>query len=143
MTLTIQRSHISDHSIEKVYGVVADVESYQDFIPWCQKSEIVSTDSSNFFQADLKVGLGPLSETYRSHVTCTPHSKIHVLCKEKPLKYLESTWTFEDLPNNKTKIQYDMHLALQSSFFQGMIKRVLQESADQIFKAFDQRLNSL
>jgi|AntRauTorckE6833_2_1112554.scaffolds.fasta_scaffold30806_2 ribosome-associated toxin RatA of RatAB toxin-antitoxin module len=140
MALSIHKSHISPFPIEAVYKVVVDVEHYQDFIPWCQKSTIVKRINDNHFKADLKVGLGPLSDTYRSTVECDPFSRIHVFCQEKPLKHLESTWTFKELSEQQTQINYDMIFSLQSSFFQGMIQKILQQSTDQIFTAFDQRL---
>jgi Polyketide cyclase / dehydrase and lipid transport len=39
-----------------MYAVVADVEKYKEFVPWCQKSSVVSTRASRFVKAELEVG---------------------------------------------------------------------------------------
>lgn len=50
--------------------VVADVDSYAQFLPLCARSEVVRRRSPTSFDAVLSVGLTPtLSETYASRVT--------------------------------------------------------------------------
>lgn len=42
-----------------MYDVVSDVERYQEFLPWCQKS-LVKTRRKTYVIADLVVGFPPL-----------------------------------------------------------------------------------
>jgi ribosome-associated toxin RatA of RatAB toxin-antitoxin module len=54
----------------QLLGVVLDVDSYQDFLPFCRHSRVLQQfRTSNSFRATLTVGIPPvLLETYVSHV---------------------------------------------------------------------------
>ena len=40
----VARSALIPFSAEQAFSVVADVESYSSFLPWCVESQIVSTE---------------------------------------------------------------------------------------------------
>ena len=68
----------------QMYDIVADVESYTKFVPWCKKSAI-SKRQGHHFKAHLTVGFPPVSESYTSIVTVSrPYlvrvSVIHSKC---------------------------------------------------------------
>jgi coenzyme Q-binding protein COQ10 len=39
-----------------MYSVVAGVEHYKEFVPWCQKSTIVGSRPPSYVKAELEVG---------------------------------------------------------------------------------------
>lgn len=41
---------------------------YQDFVPWCQRSEILKSYPDGSFDAELEIGFKFLVESYVSHV---------------------------------------------------------------------------
>ncbi|KAI1106133.1 hypothetical protein F4804DRAFT_349170 [Jackrogersella minutella] len=78
-TLTAARRLPYDH--KQLYGIIADVDSYQHFLPYCQSSRVTSwvpssSSSSSSerwpWQADLTVGWGGIQETYTSRIVCQP-----------------------------------------------------------------------
>ena len=78
---------------EQLFDLVADVNSYQDFLPWVAAVRIRS-DSETETVADLVVGFRALKETFTSKVhKCRPH-EIEIDYVEGPLKYLHNTWKF-------------------------------------------------
>lgn len=48
--------------------MVAAVDLYQDFLPWCQRSDIVRRYPDGSFDAELEIGFKFLVESYVSHV---------------------------------------------------------------------------
>ena len=56
------------YSQEQLYSVVAAVDLYSDFVPWCQKSDIVRSFPDGSFDAELEIGFKFLVERYMSHV---------------------------------------------------------------------------
>jgi hypothetical protein len=56
------------YSPEQVYAVVAAVDMYEDFVPWCQSSRVLWCKEDEALDAELKVGFKLFLERYISHV---------------------------------------------------------------------------
>jgi len=82
--------------------VVADVNSYKLFVPWCAESEIIRHYNDSIFIADLKVNFGAFSERYRSKVLVEPCESVNAVSLDSELfKTLENRWTFEQSSASK------------------------------------------
>ena len=44
------------YSPEQLFTVVADVEHYHEFVPWCQRSEVLVRRDMEYVEAELEVG---------------------------------------------------------------------------------------
>lgn len=59
----------------QLFDVVAAVDMYQDFLPWCQRSEVLRSYPDGSLDAELEIGFKFLVESYVSHVEMKrPHS---------------------------------------------------------------------
>jgi coenzyme Q-binding protein COQ10 len=62
------------HRPQNLYALVADIDSYSRYLPYCLDSTVVArcprTNAPT--EADLRVGWGQFDETFRSKVTCVP-----------------------------------------------------------------------
>lgn len=47
---------------EQVYDVVANVEEYKEFVPWCVRSVVLSRPGPNQMEAELEVGFQMFTE---------------------------------------------------------------------------------
>ena len=54
--------------MEHMYDIVAEVDKYTEFVPWCTKSEIYNR-RPGFLNCRLAVGFPPIEERYNSAVT--------------------------------------------------------------------------
>lgn len=64
-------SHYLPYAPHQLYDLVADVEKYPEFLPWCMAVRILS-QSDTEIMADLSVGYKFFRETFRSRVHLTP-----------------------------------------------------------------------
>lgn len=62
---------------EQMYSVVASVDQYHHFVPWCKKSRVIKGRNGDI-QAELEIGFPPIVERYTSEVTVVPNHKVRV-----------------------------------------------------------------
>ncbi|RVX00001.1 Coenzyme Q-binding protein COQ10-like, mitochondrial [Vitis vinifera] len=86
----LDHCRVSWYSPEQLFDVVAAVDLYHGFVPWCQQSEIIQRYPDGSFDAELEIGFKFLVENYVSHVE---------LNRPKCIKVQSSEWLhFGKLP---------------------------------------------
>ena len=79
----------TSYSRKQLYDIVADVDNYREFLPYCTDSVVHSSRLVKSAQpggmkgvekkrASLTVGFLAFKESYTSEVTCTPYSSVEV-----------------------------------------------------------------
>lgn len=77
-TQTIQAGRTLPYPTPQVFALIADVDSYASFLPFCASSRVTRWTSPSGpgprlpSRADLTVGWGPVTESYTSRLYCVP-----------------------------------------------------------------------
>src|SRR5271154_4409584 len=74
---------------DQLFDLVADIEKYPQFLPWCIGARIRQRDG-NEVTADLVIGFKVYRERFTSHVVLCRPDRIHVTYSEGPFKYMEN-----------------------------------------------------
>jgi len=86
------------HSAAQMYDLVADIESYPQFLPMCEALSIRSRrerEGNTLLVADMTVGYKLLRESFTTQVYLQPAAqRIDVHYVDGPFKYLENRWQF-------------------------------------------------
>ena len=126
---------------EKLFDLVADVERYPEFLPWCVGSRILSRDG-NVIRADLMVGFKMVREKFTSQVTLSRPDHIDVEYQKGPFKYLNNHWKF--IPNDGgCVIDFFIDFEFRSRMLQGLIGPLFNEAVRRMVSAFETRARSL
>jgi coenzyme Q-binding protein COQ10 len=87
------------HTPEQMFALVADVESYSQFLPLCEALTVRSRKERNgrsLLVADMSIGYKAIRETFTTQVLLKPdENAIDVKYIDGPFKYLSNTWRFE------------------------------------------------
>src|SRR5260221_2784155 len=82
---------ILPYTAEQMFDLVADVEKYPQFLPWCVAARIRER-KGNEISADLAIGFKMYRERFTSRgILDRPHT-IHVTYSDGPFRYLENEW---------------------------------------------------
>lgn len=127
---------------EQLFDLVADVKSYQEFLPWVAAVRIRS-ESETLVIADLVVGFKSLKETFTSRVTKQRPRKIKVEYVEGPLKFLENDWEFEPDGRGGTNLSFCVDFAFKSRLFETIAGQMFDRALRRMIAAFETRAHQL
>ena len=139
---------IINFSKDQMFDLVADIESYSQFLPWCDNSSIISTESEDngntMVIADLDIGYKSLSYTYRSEVILSKNKDyIKVNHVEGPFKHLINKWRFEDLSNNQCKVSFFIDFELSSKIFNLLMNEFFDVAFKRMVSSFQNRAENI
>ena len=140
-------SRIVSFSKEKMFKLVADIDNYSDFLPWCNNSKIINREIKNGHEiliADLEIGYDQFIYTYRSEVILlNDMSSINVKNIDGPFKYLQNEWKFNEINENKCEIDFEIDFELNVSLFDYLMKKFFDMAFQRMVEAFINRAEEI
>lgn len=127
---------------EQLFDLVADVEKYDEFLPWVVAVRIRSS-SPEVTVADLVVGFNAFKERFTSRVTKDRPDHIVVDYIEGPLKYLKNEWRFERAADGGTNLHFSVDFAFKSRIFETLAGQLFDRALRRMTNAFEQRAAAL
>ena len=123
---------------EQLFALVADIEHYPEFLPWCKGARILKHEG-NVLTADLIVGYKMFREKFTSAVTLDPPSSISVEYLSGPLTHLKNDWEFQ--PNGKAGCELSFHVEFdfRSRMLGGMMEMFFEKALRKMAEAFEKR----
>lgn len=143
---THTEKRIMPYTAKQMYDLVADVETYPDFLPWCAATRIrkVTKDShKTIIEADLIIAFKVFRERFGSRVTLKAEKfSIDVEYLDGPFKYLNNHWIFRDVEGG-CEADFFVDFEFKSRVLQALIGVVFNEAMQRIVKAFEMRADDL
>lgn len=130
------------HTAEQMFDLVADVEKYPEFLPWCVGLRVVSRDEAGL-SADLLIGYKVIREKFASKVTLERPKHIEVSYLGGPLKHLHNSWDFTDNEDGSCTVDFVIEFAFRSSLFERMIGGFFDEIVHRMVAAFVTRADEV
>jgi coenzyme Q-binding protein COQ10 len=130
-------TRILPYTPEQLFDLVADVGSYQQFLPWVAATRIRSNGESEMI-ADLVVGFGALKETFTSKVRKARPGSIDIDYVEGPLKYLHNSWKFRAAPGG-TEVDFCVDFAFRNRIFEAIAGQMFDRALRRMIGAFEER----
>ncbi len=130
------------YSPEQLFAMVADIEKYDEFLPWVVAVRIQSSSDAQTV-ADLVVGFNAFKERFTSKVTKQAPDKIIVDYVDGPLKYLHNEWTFTPAADGGTQLGFAVDFAFKSRLFETLAGQMFDRALRRMTSAFEQRAAAL
>lgn len=136
------------HSAPKMFDLVADVESYPEFLPLCRalrvRRRVESGEGIQVVVAEMEVGYKAIRETFTSRVTLDrPRLKILVEYVDGPFSHLENRWTFRDAGDGTSHVDFAISYEFRSRTL-GLLMGAMFDTAFRKFaEAFEARADQV
>src|SRR5262245_24283984 len=126
---------------EQLFDLVADVERYPEFLPWCVGARIRER-GPNLIVADLIIGFRMFRERFTSRVQLDRPNRIDVAYTEGPFRYLNNHWVFEPASGG-CRIDFFVDFEFKSKILQRLIEVLFSEAVRRMVAAFEARAQAL
>jgi coenzyme Q-binding protein COQ10 len=127
---------------EQLFDLVADIERYPEFLPWCVGARIRERNG-NEIVGDLLIGYKMVRERFTSRVVLSRPDRIDVSYSEGPFKYLNNHWIFLPQPGGETLIDFYVDFEFRSKMLQRIMEMFFTEAVKRMVAAFERRAHQL
>ncbi|OIT04165.1 PREDICTED: coenzyme Q-binding protein COQ10 homolog, mitochondrial [Nicotiana attenuata] len=136
-----EERRVLGYSPEQLYAVVAAVDLYEDFLPWCQRSEILRRHPDGSFDAELEIGFKFLVESYVSHVELTKPKYIKTTATDTGLfDHLINIWEFNPGPiPGSCNLHFLVDFKFQSPLYRQVANMFFKEVVSRLVGSFHDR----
>ena len=135
----ISRNALVPYSVEEMYALVDDIESYAEFLPWCKSTEVISRDE-NEVKASIEIARGALNKSFTTLNRLQANKMIEMRLVKGPFKRLEGFWRFDALKDNSaSKISLDLDFEFESKLVAFAAGPVFNQIANSMVDAFCKR----
>jgi coenzyme Q-binding protein COQ10 len=128
---------------EQMFDLVADIERYPEFLPWCVAARIRER-RDDIVIADLVIGFKMIRERFTSRVFLDrPGLRIDVAYTDGPFRRLDNHWIFEPVAGGGCLIDFYVDFEFRSLVLQRLIGALFNEAVRRMVQAFETRARTL
>ena len=157
---------------ESLCAVVADVDQYSSFVPFCagarrtprarwgvEREREALARGEEYFEADLEIGFKLFNEKYTSAVTCARPEKVTATSVSSGLfRSMTTTWTFSPLddddadgddalsglpPSDGVVVDFEIDFEVKDPMHAAAVSVVFDDVARSQIQAFEKRCRQL
>ena len=136
--IVVDRSALVAHSAQKMYALVADVESYPQFLPWCDRA-VVSAKEPSRTVATLHINFHGLKKEFTTENVNQPGVRIDMTLVSGPFRSLEGNWVFVPLSERACKVEFRLRYEFASALVEKAAGSAFQDITDTFVDAFVRR----
>jgi len=130
------------YSAEQMFDLVAGIESYPDFLPWCKEARILSKTRDKL-TADLVIGYKLFQEKFTSEVTLERPSAITVHYLSGPLSHLSNMWQFKAMGKKGCEVSFKVDFDFHSPLLRAAMTVFFDKALRKMVSAFEERARQL
>ncbi|MHB8252782.1 MAG: type II toxin-antitoxin system RatA family toxin [Acidiferrobacter sp.] len=134
---TISKSALVSYSADEMYKLVADVESYPEFLPWCAGSRILERDSTGLV-AEIDMVFGGIHKAFTTRNTLNATS-MDIRLVQGPFSQLEGSWRFQQVSDLGSRISLDLEFGFASRLLALAVGPVFGTIANSLVDSFKKR----
>ena len=139
----VRKSVLLWYSPSEMYDLVTGVESYPQFLPWCDKAQVLEQHADGV-TARLGLAYMGVRHAFTTRNKQIASERVSVQLVDGPFSLLEGLWLFHPLgrPGSEEmacKIEFDLRYAFASAALETVVSPVFDKVADTFVDSFVRR----
>jgi ribosome-associated toxin RatA of RatAB toxin-antitoxin module len=143
----VRKSVLLWYSPHEIYRLVTDIERYPDFLPWCERVEILGRDEQAV-TARLHLAYSGLRHAFTTRNAHVLDRSVDIGLVDGPFSQLEGLWRFVPLPlaaaepqaaEAACKIEFEMRYAFSNTVLEAAVSPVFDRIANTFVDSFVRR----
>ena len=135
---TINRSALVPYAAAEMYALVDDINAYQDFLPWCKASHVLSR-GDNEVRAELRLVRGGFEKSFVTRNRSDNDQMIEMSLEQGPFHHLEGIWRFDSLDAGACKVSLHLDFEFSNKLLGFTFGPVFNQIANTLVDAFCRR----
>ncbi|MFA4994976.1 MAG: type II toxin-antitoxin system RatA family toxin [Bdellovibrionales bacterium] len=135
-------TRVLPYAIEQMFDLVADVERYPEFLPWCKEVRIIGRGKDGLV-ADMVVGTKLFSDKFTSQVVLDRPTAITVNYRSGPLSHLSTKWAFKAIDPKTCEVFFDVDFDFRSPLLHAAMTVFFDKALKKMVEAFEGRAKEL
>jgi len=140
--VTVERSALVGHGAPALFALVADIEAYPAFLPWCAAAEI-GRRAPGEVVATLHVDYRGMRQRFTTRNTMIDGECIEMALVDGPFRRLHGLWSFTALAPDACRAELTLSYQLASPLLARAIGPAFDRIANSLLDAFVQRADAL
>ncbi len=125
-----------------MFDLVAGVEKYPEFMPWCGGSEVQSRDDHGM-QASITISFAGIKQSFATRNQHHYPNQIDFELVDGPFSKLSGKWEFKALGPDACKVIYTMEYAFSNRALEMVVGPVFNRIASSFIDSFTQRAQEI
>jgi ribosome-associated toxin RatA of RatAB toxin-antitoxin module len=134
----VEKSALVPYSAQDMFDLVADVESYKEFLPWCSNSRRVSS-GDNEMCGWIEVSRLGIKQDFSTCNELEPPGRMTLTLNEGPFKRLNGEWRFIALREDACKVTLSMEFEFSGKLINAAFGKVFHQVANSLVESFVKR----
>lgn len=141
------RSATVPYAPESMFELIADVDSYVEFVPGCTASCAMPAAPAHGGEhevlATLAIAIGKEAGRFTTRNSLEPPRRIQMTLVKGPFSALEGEWRVEPLADGGSRLELDMRFEFASRLKDMLLGPVFELTCGQLVNAFLKRAEKL
>ena len=130
------------HTAMQMYDLVANVEDYKSFLPWCSDSRLLSADEKQIC-GEIEVSRVGIKQKFSTCNLIKPGESMTLQLKDGPFQKLEGIWVFTPLSKEACKVELKLDFEFSGKLINTAFGKVFSVIANELVDAFCKRADEV
>ena len=123
---------------KQMYELVADVESYPEFLPGWNHVVIIERKENGLI-VEQGIGYSQFNWKFLSNAILEPHTHLQITSNEEPFNHLLIDWNLVQKRKGHTDVTLTMEMKMRSVILQTVVNSVISQPITQLLGVFEER----